>query len=511
MRGTAMKRSAVAIVSGLLSAATVWTITGVQGPIASLFKQTIYAQSAVQLAGGNGLVDCFGVPLHLVPPGYALVLSAFVAAGLPVIEAARLLGALSAGLFAGFAALLLCRLVRSGELVALGILFVVLNPVTIRWHAQVTSDSLHASLVMASLALLAVYLADRKPQYLLAAAIAAGMASLTRFVGVSMIVTAVGLLLLLPPRQSLGNRLKNVLSFGIVSTLPMVLFAAYNRVTAGGVGGNRGIIISPPGEPLFKFFEELSRWFANIFGGLGLESVSSGSRVAGFAFVAVIGIAATIYVSFRARARGRSAFHFVCLLYVAVYFGLMLTMQTLLPIDTFSGRYILPLLGPLTVFAIAAVDRYYDLLGRWRKPVRLSFGLIMAALLVVPLKVAIVLVFGIGSFGFNQAAAPALAQSDLMERVRQGVASDRIRPADAHTAHFLLLHFDRCLPLAAEDTGVSSDRAGKLILTIDDWAVDMGTTGLTPPRVSYSWNALTVPSPATAAKPLGRLRPVAGQ
>lgn len=493
------KAIAVSILVGIVFAALVWRIASIHGPLTSLYGQVYYFQSAAQLWAGNGYMSCSGAPVSWIPPGYTALLLAVKWLGLPLIDAGQVISVLLAGLFAGVSTLILMMLIKSSELVGIGILLTNLNPVVIKWHLEFTSDSLHATAVLGCLAGLIAYAATRHRGWLLMAALAVAMAAVTRFVGVAGIALGAFYLLFLIDAQNLKRRIVDTCVFSTVASLPLAVFTLYNLSVSKTAGGSRAVVTSPVGEQFFEFFEEVSRWVVNLAGAGARTAISEELRIGVVAAAMLAGIGFAVYVTWRT-CNGREAkLIWMPFAYAAMYFAMMVVLSSLLPLDNFSGRYILPLLAPGILWILAVLDRTFLMAARRRVLLRLGVAALLALVLIVPLRVGFALAGGTGSFANHQAAAPAIRNSALMHAIRLADAEGELAAADNAAAQFLLIHLDKCFPIADKR---ATTRA---VLSIDHEGIETGKRRLGAPRISFSGRSTFATDSAPRPGPFGTL------
>ena len=490
----------VSLSSALAFSLLAWVISAHHGPLTSLFGQIYYLQSAAQIWAGNGYMSCQGQLVSWIPPGYSslLVLTKFL--GLPLIDGGRVLGVLFAGAFAGFSTYLILSNVRTPELAGAGILFINLNPIIIKWHLELTSDSLHATAVLGFLALLLGYMASRHRALLFGAAVAAALAALTRFIGVAAVLVGTVYLLFLIENHAWKRRLTDTFLFGAISSLPLGVFVIINKALSDTVGGGRSIHLSSPTEQLREFLEEVSRWITNIMGSAVRDVVSEEVRIAVLAVLLVAGAGVALLVTLRWNSRLERRVIWMPFVYAAVYFVMMVVLSSLLPLDDFSGRYVLPLLAPMLLWGLAVADTIMNQIQRRKALARLGLSVAMLAILVIPAKIGFALASGEQSFGNHQAAAPMVRSSPLLQEIRLADKAGDLLADDAPTAQFLLTHLDKCFPVAKKD------KSDVTVVSIDAVGIETGTRQLAAPRISFSRQSRGRDDAASANSPLGTVK-----
>jgi hypothetical protein len=135
----------------------------------------------------------------------------------------------------------------------------VLSPDMLRIHSMALSEAPFLFFSMLTLYLLASYLDRSSAARLVAAAVAASLASLTRYGGVVLIVTGV-LALFLLVQAPLIRRALNVLLFGALSCAVTVAWALRNLNVAGTIAERTLVLHPPTWNHLAGAVETISGW-----------------------------------------------------------------------------------------------------------------------------------------------------------------------------------------------------------------------------------------------------------
>jgi 4-amino-4-deoxy-L-arabinose transferase-like glycosyltransferase len=110
------------------------------------------------------------------------------------------------------------------------------SPDMMRIHALALSEPLFIALGFASVLLLAAQLARPRRAALLGAAVLAGLAFLTRYLGGALVLAGI-VVLLLPADRSWRRRGADGAVFGAVATLPMAIWLLRNSAVSGSAAG----------------------------------------------------------------------------------------------------------------------------------------------------------------------------------------------------------------------------------------------------------------------------------
>jgi len=412
-------RSLVAVAFAAVGIATIWFVTGLYGPGASLDSVT-YLSAAQNLATGHGLVRFDGWPYAAWPPLYPWLVSLGVRAGLDFTDAARVVGAASFGITLAALAGILGR-IRGGVVWAVfGLVFVFCSSRLLATFATAWSEVPFIALVT-----LACYLADRfhpapRKRDLLLLGLVAGACSATRYVGLAL-VAALGIWLL-TTSGSLWRRGGRVLGFSLTAALAPGLWMLHIYLTIGQIIGNRP-------EGYAGLTRNLREYLSNIAVYLRVESPDSvGMAIAALVLVGAPATALLIWLRRRKRG-GIPPSVAVSALFILIYSGMLIGLASWTPVTRLErARFGAPLWVPLVVLFVNAAAAAW-----WRWPQRLArTGLVVGLLLIAYARLPINLVAlqfyrvnGVGGYG-----TATWHQSELLAAVRrtysgQAVVSNR--------------------------------------------------------------------------------------
>ena len=172
------------------------------------------------------------------PPLFPLLLAASGWVGIEPLEAGRWVNATAFGPTILAAGLYLRSHLRSRWLVLAATAILVASLPLSHWASHFMTDALFALLTLLALIQLAAFLGRGGRTPLLRAAVFSALAALTRYPGVVLIGTGV-LVLLVSRTPSLAARLKHILVFGAVSSIPLAGVLAHNWAVSGTLTGWR--------------------------------------------------------------------------------------------------------------------------------------------------------------------------------------------------------------------------------------------------------------------------------
>jgi len=260
---------------------------------------TVYLDAARNLTAGSGLIvmspQAEMVPLTHYPPLYPVAIGLVSRFGVRVETAARLLnaGLLSLNILLVGVAVAFC-LRNSFWLPVLAAFLMLMAPDILGIHTLALSEPLYLATTLAGFLCLALYFENRRPLFLLAAAISIALSTLTRYVGVTAIVAGCLALLFVEPwnEKSPGLALATILNrvrrriplafvFGLIAVLPLVCLSIRNRLVTSGVADRQLAFHPMNGAKIISAFSTVAQWlllgkirFDLRFGGFVLECIA---------------------------------------------------------------------------------------------------------------------------------------------------------------------------------------------------------------------------------------------
>ncbi len=223
-----------------------------------------YLEGARNLISGHGYsrlrADGTHVPITGFPPFFSIVLAGANLLDGSVLDSSRYVNALLLGINITLVGVILHRLTHSSWAALLGGLFTLLSQEVLLTHAWVMSEALFICLTLLGLIGLLQYFRQGKRGYILLAGVFAGLAVVTRYVGLSLIpASCAGLLLI--THDSLRRRLVNTLYFGSISVLPLSGLLLRNSMVASSMTARQTLFHPISRNLIVAFFDETSSWF----------------------------------------------------------------------------------------------------------------------------------------------------------------------------------------------------------------------------------------------------------
>ncbi len=225
---------------------------------------TIYLTSAKNLLAGRGLgwteADGTFRMLPYTPPFYPLALSMVGIFASDLVAGARWFNVLLFGATIALTGLYLYRSTGLGWLAVILAGLLAFSPVLIGVQVWAMSESLFLLLCFGGLFALVEYLYQPRAGLLIAAAVLAGLAFLTRYMGAACLLTG-GLALLiygLRSERRLNLRaLQPAFVFSVISALPMLVWILIDLSTTGTVSSRSGQPASAYGQRLLEMYPAL--------------------------------------------------------------------------------------------------------------------------------------------------------------------------------------------------------------------------------------------------------------
>jgi len=311
----------------------------------------IYLDAARHLANGEGYVwtsFCTGQTAPLVhwPPLYSFLLSRGARLGVELMLFARVVQAL---LFAGSTLVVgravLARTRSAGATAVAGLLFAT-SLGMLEIHTAAWSEPLYLLLVLAALGWTTVAIERGGATALVAGAVAAGLAVLTRYVGGALVVSLC-LAHLLLGGGAFTRRLFRAFVCGVVAALPIALFALRNLVLTGH------LVDRQPGTTSGLTLEHGQALLVTV--GSWLLPGADRLSLVPYQDLLVVAFALAVIVFLALRARGDTAVHGLFLAVYPVLFLLSIArFDQGSPVDQ---RNLAPLFPCALIIAVPALHR----------------------------------------------------------------------------------------------------------------------------------------------------------
>jgi hypothetical protein len=325
-------------------------------------------------------------PITMLPPFYSTVMAGAGLLGVEILDGARILNSLLFGATIVLVGLLIFRHTNSIWPSLTGALIILASKDVIRFHAWQMPEALYIFLMLLTLYLLTLYLESEKRFLLYIMSVTAGLAILTRYIGVSL--TALGWMsILVLSKSSWRRKVLDCVLFGVISLGPISLWMISNSLVAGSLV-NRDIGFHPVPLDLIRAYRaEVSFWF--VPSQLGLRHTY---RQVIMIILAILTPVAyylrKLRENFLQKDRERDAFWtlpWILAFYVIAYTGsLFLNLTFLDAVIDFNviPRYLTPVFMVVVVLFVVVI---HGLLGYWKgswipRAITLAMAMLMIAL-----------------------------------------------------------------------------------------------------------------------------------
>jgi 4-amino-4-deoxy-L-arabinose transferase-like glycosyltransferase len=223
-----------------------------------------YIMGAESLLEGNGYSRTSGGgeirPITMFPPFYSVVLAGVKITGLDLYDGARILQALLFGLNIFLVGLLIFRYTRSAWAALMGSLFILVAMELVFYHTWVLTEAVFITLMLVFILGLIQFLDRRNVYLLIVLGILVGAATMTRYVGLSLIMAG-ALSILVLSEADWKQRLLDCFVLGGISVAPVLLWLRRNS-TLTGTSVNRSFVYHPMSTELIQAYRaEISYWF----------------------------------------------------------------------------------------------------------------------------------------------------------------------------------------------------------------------------------------------------------
>ena len=248
------------------------------------------------------------------------------------------------------------RRIQSRPLVLLACLAVMLAIPLTRAASYAMSETPFILFTTLSLIWIDKFVLDGKRTDLVWAGVFTALACLTRYLGVTVLVVAMPLLLF-RPGVALLDRVKHCAAYALISLIPIGLWMLRNTLLSGAPTGPKPPSNDTLPEILSATLADLARWAL-------FWLPSDAVRIAASALTAMVLLALAVAiwrVFFRWRQGGASQqWSSFCLFggFALVYLGVLLVAQTITFGEPAGGRYLYPMYIPLLFAGVFALDKF---------------------------------------------------------------------------------------------------------------------------------------------------------
>lgn len=315
-----------------------------------------YISTARNLAEGNGLISFDGAPLILWPPLYPIILAIpDIIFNIDPLVSSPVINALIFGFTIFFSGLLFNRyLVSTPVYPLLGATMVLFSPVLQDLSTKAWSENLFILLIIIFLFYLDNYLNKKKFYALIIISITAGLAYLTRYIGIVLLLTGF-IVIILHPWDKLKKRLVSAIIFSLIAVLPVILMVVRNYLLNGLPMGVRSIGQTTLFQNLILLFNTIISW--SYFPPKSI----SGRIIILLALITIL-ILFSRFInkdSFR-KIKDRIILSFPIFAFIIIYLVFILYSTTKYLLDPIGVRFLSPIYIPVCLVFLLIIDLLLD-------------------------------------------------------------------------------------------------------------------------------------------------------
>jgi hypothetical protein len=210
----------IAIIATGTSAIAVWILTSRGVGITP--DSVTYLSAAASLSEACSLLEADGAPLSTFPPLYPVVLAGLHLAGIPFPVGVPVLNGLLLGVLVWATGIVVHRVTDQTSYALCAMTLVAVGAPIQLVLSYAWSEPLYLALTMSFAVIAPRAMQDRKERQLIFAGGLAGAAALTRYIGASVIITGLFLILAAKDGRSYNQRCRRGARFLVISGLPGV-------------------------------------------------------------------------------------------------------------------------------------------------------------------------------------------------------------------------------------------------------------------------------------------------
>ncbi len=342
-----------------------------------------YLSVADHLLTGRGLITFDGSPLTLWPPLYPALLAGFsYLFGSQPYAVVSVLNSFIYGFIVYLSGILFFRHLKSPWLALIGTVSVMVSEALLWVTIMALTDVLFSCLVLIYLVCSESYQTKSRAIWFVLAAIAVGLAALTRYAAMIMLAIGVASILLFY-KESIRSKLVHILLFGLIAGVPYALWEVRTYSIAGSLFG-------PGGPPAFSFLQVLDNVLHTILTWYAPDPLASSPLalfLLGIGLGLVLGLIRKHWVSIGSVWMQDGIIFFFVIGYVVflIIIGTITSRGT--PID---NRLLAPVFAPITVLLLSLIEKIADVISLRVAPriVGVALGIVLSASLFYSAQVS---------------------------------------------------------------------------------------------------------------------------
>ena len=368
-RGRLSRDSILAIaLTAILCIAGMWALLASTrlGPVVWT-DSIIYLTGARNWLAGLGLSwsTCDAIkPSIVYPPLFPLMLAGFDLLRVDPVQAGRLINIAAYGLSGALVAIYAARATRAPLAGPVAALLFLVAPGIAGMHLGMMTDGPYLTFCLIALLFLAAYSRNGRAWLLIVAGAAAGMAYLTRYIGLALVLSGVVFLALRSTRWR--TLVREAIVFAGIALAPIALWYARNLVVSGSLSAYRILLREIDVVSVLAGLQMTWDWFLP---GFLLRAIGQSDMVlVSLSALALIALfAGGVFLTRRIRrtesmGRGDTIHALIALVFLLVYLGVYFgsVVAVFIP-PTISERYLAPAYTMLLILVVMAA------VYAWRK------------------------------------------------------------------------------------------------------------------------------------------------
>jgi 4-amino-4-deoxy-L-arabinose transferase-like glycosyltransferase len=360
----------------LSTAGVVFILVGTSAYGPGLTSDSItYIATGRNVASGHGFVSYDDTPYYQWPPLMPLTAAVCDLAGLPPARSLCIVNALLFGLAIYLTGRILARRLHTKTLALVGAAAVMVSPPLARFAMYVLSDFPLAVLALAFLYLVDRYERHPKATQLVAIAIVSSLACLTRYIGGALALTGI-VWLIFDRQESANRRLKQTISYALISGIPLAIWLARNMQVIGSPFGIRPFSQVTLTESFLAAVRTIASWLIPLPVGVSLQ-------VVGLLSVSALLVIGYVWAIKRHRRLHMPTVVRLSALFAGIYCLALVITAAVTTIDLPDARLLSPIYIPLLLVGLYLLDAIIvNLPHRWASR--------------LPMAIIVILIVGLG-------------------------------------------------------------------------------------------------------------------
>ena len=349
-----------------------------------------YISVARHIADGSGFVGYDGYSLVLEPPLYPFLLADIkILFNIDPLISSGYLNAILLGLIIYYSGLLFSRHLKSLSLTMIGIASILILFILLKIFMNALSEPLFIMLIILYLYYIDIYRIKKTYPLLIIISIIASLASLTRYVGVIVILTG-AISIFIFGRENFKQMLKHLSLFMILTILPISLWILRNYFTTGTLAGQRAGSSYNLSENMMFFFNTILNWF--------LPAQINYQPFVLLIVIIFISIIVGIVLSNKEKLNVVRLNKFIpVLIFLILYSSLIIISSTTTAYDKIADRILSPIFIPIIFVMFLVLEKLINWISKYLNQRLVSF-LFLIGIIVWTLYPASVIVYYIKDY-----------------------------------------------------------------------------------------------------------------